>query len=127
MKQSIREKANFLLKVSKCGRVHISKHLSCSSHVFTKKRKPISEFSQINPAKSRQGLGLGALGALRALAALHSNNLADINVKEIQIILRLFLVITMYHGGVRQHCYKKKAATVGQNGRLSALCNFFSF
>ena len=26
--------------------------------------------------------------------------------------------------GVRQHCYKKKAATVGQNGRLSALCNF---
>ena len=29
--------------------------------------------------------------------------------------------------GVRQHCYKKKAATVGQNGRLSALCNFFSF
>ena len=29
--------------------------------------------------------------------------------------------------GVRQHCYKKKAATVRQNGRLSALCNFFSF
>ena len=29
--------------------------------------------------------------------------------------------------GVRQHCYKKKAATVGQNGRLSAFCNFFSF
>ena len=29
--------------------------------------------------------------------------------------------------GVKQHCYKKKAATVGQNGRLSALCNFFSF
>ena len=29
--------------------------------------------------------------------------------------------------GVRQHFYKKKAATVGQNGRLFALCNFFSF
>ena len=29
--------------------------------------------------------------------------------------------------GVNQQCYKKKAATVGQNGRLSALCNFFSF
>jgi hypothetical protein len=29
--------------------------------------------------------------------------------------------------GVRQHCYRKKAATVGQNGRLSASCNFFSF
>ena len=29
--------------------------------------------------------------------------------------------------GARQHCYKKKAATVGQNGRLSVLCNFFSF
>ena len=25
------------------------------------------------------------------------------------------------------HCYRKKAATVGQNGRLSASCNFFSF
>ena len=29
--------------------------------------------------------------------------------------------------GVRQHCHKKKAATVGQNGRLSALCNFSVF
>ena len=29
--------------------------------------------------------------------------------------------------GVRQHCYKKKAATVRQNGRLFALCNIFSF
>ena len=29
--------------------------------------------------------------------------------------------------GVRQHYCKKKAATVGQNGRLSALGNFFSF
>ena len=29
--------------------------------------------------------------------------------------------------GVRQHCYKKKAARVGQNGRLSALCNFSVF
>ena len=28
--------------------------------------------------------------------------------------------------GVRQHCCTKKAATVGRNGRLSALCNFFS-
>ena len=26
----------------------------------------------------------------------------------------------------RQHCYKKKAASIGQNGRLSACCNFFS-
>ena len=26
----------------------------------------------------------------------------------------------------RQHCYKKKAALIGQNGRLSACCNFFS-
>ena len=25
--------------------------------------------------------------------------------------------------GVRQHCYKKKAASVGQNGSHSALCN----
>ena len=29
--------------------------------------------------------------------------------------------------GVREHCYRKKAATVGQDGRLSDLCNFFSF
>ena len=29
--------------------------------------------------------------------------------------------------GVRQNCYKKKAATVVQNGRLATLCNFFSF
>ena len=28
---------------------------------------------------------------------------------------------------VRQHRYRKKAATIGQNGRLSASCNFFSF
>ena len=27
----------------------------------------------------------------------------------------------------KEHCYKKKAASVGQNGRLSASCNFFSF
>ena len=97
MEQSITGKSQLSFKsVKMWAGTHISKHLSCSSHVFTKKRKPISEFSQINPAKSRQGPGLGALGALRPLAALHSSNLADINVKEIQIILRLFLVITMY-------------------------------
>ena len=28
---------------------------------------------------------------------------------------------------IRQHYYRKKAATIGQNGRLSASCNFFSF
>ena len=27
----------------------------------------------------------------------------------------------------KEYCYGKKAATVGQNGRLSASCNFFSF
>ena len=37
------------------------------------------------------------------------------------------LVLYLKARGVRQHCYKKKAATVGQNGRLSAICNFFSF
>ena len=29
--------------------------------------------------------------------------------------------------GGRENCYRKKAATVGQNGRLYASCNFFSF
>ena len=27
----------------------------------------------------------------------------------------------------KEHCYRKKAVSVGQNGRLSASCNFFSF
>jgi hypothetical protein len=27
----------------------------------------------------------------------------------------------------KEHCYRKKAASIGQNGRLSASCNFFSF
>ena len=27
----------------------------------------------------------------------------------------------------KEHCYTKKAASVGQNGRLSASCNFFCF
>ena len=27
----------------------------------------------------------------------------------------------------KEHCYRKKAASVGQNGRHSASCNFFSF
>ena len=27
----------------------------------------------------------------------------------------------------KEHCYTKKAAAVGQNGRLSDSCNFFSF
>ena len=40
----------------------------------------------------------------------------------------IFIFIYLFESqGVRQHCCKKKAATVGQNGRLSALCNFFSF
>ena len=30
-------------------------------------------------------------------------------------------------GVCKEHCYKKKAASVRQNGRLSASCNFFSF
>ena len=29
--------------------------------------------------------------------------------------------------GGREHCYRKKEATVGQNGRLFTSCNFFSF
>ena len=27
----------------------------------------------------------------------------------------------------KEHCYKKKAASAGQNGRLSGSCNFLSF
>ena len=54
----------------------------------------------------------------------------DISEPEFDIQPDSGKIFLNYHTrawGVREHCYKKKAATVGQNGRLSALCNFFNF
>ena len=43
------------------------------------------------------------------------------------VFLELLLhTLRVYQQG-REHWYRKKAAAVGQNGRFSALCNFFSF
>ena len=36
-------------------------------------------------------------------------------------------IYVLFSRGGREHCYRKKAATVEQNGRLSASYNFFSF
>ena len=37
--------------------------------------------------------------------------------------------IKVFHSAqvCKEHCYRKKAASDGENGRLSASCNFFSF
>jgi hypothetical protein len=37
------------------------------------------------------------------------------------------LILVIVARGVGEHCYRKKAATVGQNGRISASYNFLSF
>ena len=44
---------------------------------------------------------------------------SQIQVCEMKIVSRL-------REGI-EHCYRKKTATVGLNGRLSSSCNFFQF
>jgi hypothetical protein len=77
---------------------------------------------------------------------LHLNLPTVLNLWTIELVWWLCLDLNMYNNiiapiltrrkcdfkswGVREareHCYRKKAATVGQNGRLSASYNFFSF
>ena len=41
--------------------------------------------------------------------------------------MQYFYHVGTWGAGGREHCYRKKAATFGQNGRLSSPYNFFSF
>ena len=46
---------------------------------------------------------------------------------ELSILVHCCLVEIDIPWLCKEHCYKKKAASVGQNGRHSNTCNFFSF
>jgi hypothetical protein len=47
-------------------------------------------------------------------------------ILQVKICTYVYSVNSVSTRLCKEHCYKKKAASVGQNGRLSASCNFFS-
>ena len=51
----------------------------------------------------------------------------QLKAPEIVAILKIGGPKREMGGGCREHCYIKKAAIVGHNGRLTSSCNFFSF
>ena len=86
-----------------------------------------SAICSFNISEVDQTFRVRPLNYLKQIASLTKNQncVKKKEKKEETLLNTVFCLMTTGEVG-RKHCYRKKAATVGQNGRLSALCNFFS-